>query len=347
MAIYSASGNQYTKSGDIEDQFVETFANTFEEELQNEGGNLDSICQMERPNQGTRHTFFRDGKVFASKKIARKPAQSSRTERTHVQVELQDYQAQDELDRVSEMPRLSYDVSRNMASNVAKAVARMKDILKIAALVDYSNIKKDDGTALAAADFLVPGNDGEPSNPSISSGKPTFTATQATAAYSLNYQALKTANIELENRNAKGRRFVVASVNQKKHLLSDEKFINNDYANIKRLEMGEIDTWMGMHFIWLSQYDEGQEAAELVPYNDDGYGRPIITATGGTKMDIVKVFDESYLGAVMGTEYSGKMWEENSNDTLYTKAFFAFASKVKNSKRGIDILCHPTNGPKS
>lgn len=88
------------------------------------------------------------------------------------------------------------------------------------------------------------------------------------ATSNLDIEALTAAQRALDLKNVPSEdRFFVANYEQKASLLAEQKVTSSDYASIKALVNGQIDTFMGFKFIWIGTMPEGGLSYNNVPTN--------------------------------------------------------------------------------
>ena len=79
-------------------------------------------------------------------------------------------------------------------------------------------------------------------------------ANTVTAASNLNVTALIAAQRFLDDESVpENERYIIATSDQKASLLSEEEVTSSDFNTIKALVRGEISTYMGFEFIWISR----------------------------------------------------------------------------------------------
>ncbi len=324
--------------------FVETFANAYQSTLQNEGGALESICEMESANgTGNKHTFFVD-KVKTKLHSIEEQARSLTSGRRAIANELKEYKAEFAFDYKSEVQKLSVDFSKYMGVEVGRSMARAKDVVKLNALADFAAGGKT-GVLSAEKHFRMAKElDRDLIIPKFnqSNGKFSFSS-EPMGKSGLNGKTLAKIRNILNARNfGKMSLFCVAPLRQRESLLADNSFINNDYSIKHKLEDSQIDSWQRFKFVWLNDYNE-----EIINYEND-FGAPVakVTGAGAGNYDLVMVFEEDYLGAVIG-DSGQEMFESKNSTTMTATGFASFGAVVKDWDKGMIILCDQYSGPRA
>lgn len=89
-----------------------------------------------------------------------------------------------------------------------------------------------------------------------------------TAASNMTVAALRSAKKDLDDADVpETDRYIVATYSQQSNLLSETEVTSSDYNTVRALVMGEVDTFLGFKFIWIS----------------DGMSTGGLTASGGVR----------------------------------------------------------------
>lgn len=184
---------------------------------------------------GDTYKFERMGKGLATERTA-PSSDVTPMDVTHVRpvCTLTDWEAPEYTD-IYGKAEVNFDEVQQLSQTIAKSIARRRDqfCLDAFGLGTYS------------------------ATPSASQGGLVGTAIGG-AASDLNVAKLRTAqkffdDLEIDE----SERFLVASSSQKASLLSETEVTSSDYANVKALVNGDVDTFLGFKFIWIGSRGEG------------------------------------------------------------------------------------------
>ena len=185
---------------------------------------------------GNEYDFRKMGKGLATQRTApSSDAVPMNVDHALVTCTLTDWEANEYTD-IFNSKEVNFDEVRELASTIAGALGRRDDQLKIDAMDGgtYSTTPVQ-GTSGGQVAVAVGGAD-----------------------TNMNIDKLRAAAKFLDdNEVPEMGRHIVATPSQKAALLAQTQVTSTDYANVKALVNGEIDTFLGFKFHWIGKRDEG------------------------------------------------------------------------------------------
>lgn len=193
------------------------------------GHMLRSCVRVRTGVVGTTHYFPKMGRGLAHKRGApQTDVVPMNVTHGGATATLSDWEAPEYTDIFSQA-KVNFDEKRELSELVADAIGRREDQLIIDALA---------AATFGASNSLTADVGGTNTNLNV---EKVFGAAKL----------LDTANVPSEDR------YFVAHANQKAALLTETPVTSSDYAAVKALVRGDIDTWMGFKWLWLGTWDEG------------------------------------------------------------------------------------------
>lgn len=180
--------------------------------------------------QGQTYKFNKLGKGSATARIPQTDVTPLNVTYSQVTATMSDYNAAEYSD-IFHQAKVNFDERSELVQVVSKAIGRRIDQLVIDALNGAS------GASTVAKNVVTSGS---AANSNLNVGK-------LIAAK----KALDTKNVPFDDR------CIAVHANNLAGLLGDERAVSGDFASIKALVSGEINTFMGMKFIVLGDRDEG------------------------------------------------------------------------------------------
>lgn len=217
----------------VNNAFVQQFSDNIILLSQQKGSKLLDLV-MQKPITGKYAHFDRIGAVEARQKTSRH-ADVVYTDTPHSRrrVGIEDFYAVDLVDKEDDI-RMLVDPRNIYAQNIAFALGRKIDDLILAAATGNSTaVDSDDASStVALPSSQVVGED------------------EGTANSNLNLEKLIAAKKILDNNDVDDEeRIIVVNPSAVAALLAIEKVTSSDYAAIKALVAGEINTYMGFRFV--------------------------------------------------------------------------------------------------
>ena len=180
--------------------------------------------------QGQTYKFNKLGKGSATARIPKTDVTPLNVTYSQVTATMSDYNAAEYSD-IFHQAKVNFDERSELVQVVSKAIGRRIDQLVIDALNGAS------GASTVAKTVVTSGS---------------------AAASNLNVGKLIAAKKALDAKNVPfDDRCIAVHANNLAGLLGDERAVSGDFASIKALVSGEINTFMGMKFIVLGDRDEG------------------------------------------------------------------------------------------
>jgi len=180
--------------------------------------------------QGQTYKFNKLGKGSATARIPQTDVTPLNVTYSQVTATMSDYNAAEYSD-IFHQAKVNFDERSELVQVVSKAIGRRIDQLVIDALNGAS------GASTVAKTVVTSGS---------------------AAASNLNVGKLIAAKKALDAKNVPfDDRCIAVHANNLAGLLGDERAVSGDFASIKALVSGEINTFMGMKFIVLGDRDEG------------------------------------------------------------------------------------------
>jgi len=180
--------------------------------------------------QGQTYKFNKLGKGSATARIPQTDVTPLNVTYSQVTATMSDYNAAEYSD-IFHQAKVNFDERSELVQVVSKAIGRRIDQLVIDALNGAS------GASTVAKNVVTSGS---AANSNLNVGK-------LIAAK----KALDSKNVPFDDR------CIAVHANNLAGLLGDERAVSGDFASIKALVSGEINTFMGMKFIVLGDRDEG------------------------------------------------------------------------------------------
>jgi len=180
--------------------------------------------------QGQTYKFNKLGKGSATARIPQTDVTPLNVTYSQVTATMSDYNAAEYSD-IFHQAKVNFDERSELVQVVSKAIGRRIDQLVIDALNGAS------GASTVAKTVVTSGS---------------------AASSNLNVGKLIAAKKALDTKNVPfDDRCIAVHANNLAGLLGDERAVSGDFASIKALVSGEINTFMGMKFIVLGDRDEG------------------------------------------------------------------------------------------
>lgn len=209
---------------------IEQFAAEVHRAYAASGSMLDSYCRQRLGVVGNKCKFPKFDKGMASKRSAPSvDVTPMNVSNDSVELTLENWEASDYTD-LFDQAEVNWSERQELAVVIADAMRRRKDQMIIDALYQ--------GGTFASGNTILTSVGGAVSNLNTSK-----------------IRALK-AVMDKKNIPAQGRQLLVHA-NNLSALLGEDKITSSDYATVKALVQGEIDTWMGFKFLMLGDRDEG------------------------------------------------------------------------------------------
>ena len=212
----------------ITNAFVTLFDAEVKQAYQSESSLL-SCVRLRQGVTGQTHKFPKLGKGTATARIPQTDVTPLNVTYSQVTASMSDYNAAEYSD-IFHQAKVNFDERSELVQVVSKAIGRRMDQLIIDALnaSSPSTVAKNVVTSGSAA------------NSNLNVGK-------LIAAK----KALDAKNVPFDDRH------IVVHANNLAGLLGDERAISSDFASIKALVSGEINTFLGFNFYVLGDRDEG------------------------------------------------------------------------------------------
>ena len=295
----------------VTNSFVEQYRSNVEFLVQQKGSMLRSTVGIETVTGKT--AFFEQVGSTAARRRTSRHADTPRMDTPHARrrVTLYDYDWADLIDQEDKV-RTLIEMSSPYAQAAMWAMGRA---------MDDEIITAADGTAFT-------GESGGTSTTFLSAMEVAVTERApgvASANLGLNVAKLIEAKrlLDANEVDPDEPRTIVVNARQLKSLMNDDRATSSDYAAVKALVRGEIDTFMGFKFV----------RCERIGVDANSYDKVLFYAKSGIKLAV---------GRDMTTRIS-----ERSDKNYATQVFCAMsigATRMQEEKVG-RILCHATNGP--
>jgi hypothetical protein len=213
----------------ITNAFVTLFDAEVKQAYQGESTLLGAV-RLRQGVQGNTYKFPKLGKGSATARIPQTDVTPLNVTYSQVTASMQDYNAAEYSD-IFHQAKVNFDERQELVQVVSKAIGRRMDQLII------------DGLNGASSPSTV--------------AKTVVTSGSATAS-NLNVGKLIAAKKALDAKNVGfDDRHIIVHANNLSGLLGDERAISGDYAAVKALVSGEINTFLGFKFHVLGDRDEG------------------------------------------------------------------------------------------
>ena len=213
----------------ITNAFVTLFDAEVKQAYQGESVLLDSV-RLRQGVQGDTYKFPKLGKGSATARIPQTDVTPLNVTYSQVTATMSDFNAAEYSD-VFHQAKVNFDERSELVQVVSKAIGRRMDQLIIDAL------------------------DAESSPSTVAN---TVVTTGSATASNLNVGKLIAAKKAMDAKNDPfDDRHIVIHANSLSGLLGDERAISSDFASIKALVSGEINTFLGFNFHVLGDRDEG------------------------------------------------------------------------------------------
>jgi hypothetical protein len=213
----------------ITNAFVTLFDAEVKQAYQGESSILNCV-RLRQGVQGNTYKFPKLGKGSATTRIPQTDVTPLNVTYSQVTATMSDFNAAEYSD-IFHQAKVNFDERSELVQVVSKAIGRRMDQLIIDALDAAS---------------------------SPSTVAKTVVTTGSAAASNLNVGKLIAAKKALDAKNVPfDDRHIVIHANSLSGLLADERAISGDFASIKALVSGEINTFLGFNFYILGDRDEG------------------------------------------------------------------------------------------
>ena len=213
----------------ITNAFVTLFDAEVKQAYQGESSLLGAV-RLRQGVQGNTYKFPKLGQGSATARIPQTDVTPLNVTYSQVTATMSDYNAAEYSD-IFHQAKVNFDERQELVQVVSKAIGRRMDQLIL------------DGLDAASSPSTV--------------AKTVVTSGSATAS-NLNVGKLIAAKKALDAKNvAFDDRHIIVHANNLSGLLGDERAISGDYASVKALVSGEINTFLGFRFHVLGDRDEG------------------------------------------------------------------------------------------
>jgi hypothetical protein len=218
----------------ITNAFVTLFDAEVKQAYQSESSLLGCV-RLRQGVQGNTYKFPKLGKGSATARIPQTDVTPLNVTYSQVEATMSDYNAAEYSD-IFHLSKVNFDERQELVQVVSKAIGRRMDQLII------------DAIAAASSPSTV-------ANTIVTSG--------SAGASNLNVGKLIAAKKALDAKNVPfDDRHIIVHANSLSGLLGDERAISGDYASVKALVSGEINTFLGFKFYVLGDRDEGGLAVD-------------------------------------------------------------------------------------
>jgi hypothetical protein len=218
----------------ITNAFVTLFDAEVKQAYQAESSLLGCV-RLRQGVQGNTYKFPKLGKGSATARIPQTDVTPLNVTYSQVEATMSDYNAAEYSD-IFHQAKVNFDERQELVQVVSKAIGRRMDQLII------------DAIAAASSPSTV-------ANTVVTSG--------SAGASNLNVGKLIAAKKALDAKNVPfDDRHIIVHANSLSGLLGDERAISGDYASVKALVSGEINTFLGFKFYVLGDRDEGGLAVD-------------------------------------------------------------------------------------
>jgi len=213
----------------ITNAFVTLFDAEVKQAYQGESSILNCV-RLRQGVQGNTYKFPKLGKGSATSRIPQTDVTPLNVTYSQVTATMSDYNAAEYSD-IFHQAKVNFDERSELVQVVSKAIGRRMDQLILDALDAAS---------------------------SPSTVAKTVVTTGSAAASNLNVGKLIAAKKSLDAKNVPfDDRHIIVHANSLSGLLGDERAVSGDFASIKALVSGEINTFLGFNFYVLGDRDEG------------------------------------------------------------------------------------------
>ena len=213
----------------ITNAFVTLFDAEVKQAYQGESSLLNCV-RLRQGVQGNTYKFPKLGKGSATARIPQTDVTPLNVTYSQVTASMSDYNAAEYSD-IFHQSKVNFDERQELVQVVSKAIGRRMDQLII------------DGLDAASSPSTV---------------AKTVVTSGSAAASNLNVGKLIAAKKALDAKNVPfDDRHIVVHANNLSGLLGDERAISGDFATVKALVSGEINTFLGFRFYILGDRDEG------------------------------------------------------------------------------------------
>jgi len=309
-------------SAQITEAFVKQYANQIFHLSQQKGSRLQSLVRRESQN-GESRFFERLGSVVAIERTSRH-ADTPQLDTPHSRrrVTLTDYEYADLIDDADRL-RLLIDPTSPYSQAAVWALGRAKDDKLISAAL---------GTAYS-------GSDGSTSVAFPNTQKIVSTNSAGSAGANMNVEALRRAKQVLDAADVDESipRYCAISASQLQSLLAETEVTSSDYNSVRALVMGQLNTFMGFHFVRLERL-VNQEGALAVDFSDGTVG-----SGGGDADGYRRAFCWAQDGIVLSTGQDIRARISERPDKSYSTQVYASmgigATRLEEEKV-VEILCN-------
>jgi hypothetical protein len=213
----------------ITNAFVTLFDAEVKQAYQGESSILGCV-RLRQGVQGQTYKFPKLGKGSATARIPQTDVTPLNVTYSQVTATMSDFNAAEYSD-IFHQAKVNFDERQELVQVVSKAIGRRMDQL----IIDAVNAAS--GTGTVAKNVVTSGS---AANSNLNVGK-------LIAAK----KALDAKNVPFDDRH------IIIHANSLSGLLADERAISGDFASIKALVSGEINTFLGFRFYVLGDRDEG------------------------------------------------------------------------------------------
>jgi hypothetical protein len=307
----------------ITEAFVQQYSSNFYHLAQQKGSRLKAAVRVEK-QKGKSAFYDRIGLVEAQARTTRHgDTPQLDTPHSRRMVTLADYEWADLIDQQDKIRMLADPASEYVMAAANAFGRKMDDVVIAAALGSAATGETGSGSqALPAAQKLVP----------VSGG----------AHVNLNVQALRYAKLILDAADVDPSlpRYCAINASGLFSLLGETAVTSSDYANVKALVQGEVDTFLGFKFLRTERLTAIGSNLTTVSLTDGtvGGGASTITAGAGMKSMICWAGDGLLLS--VGEDYTGRI-DERSDKSYSTQVYARMsigAVRMEESKI-VQIVC--------
>lgn len=283
---------------------------------QQKGSRLQDKVRKES-QRGKAQFFDRIGQVEATKRVGRHSSTPQMdTPHSRRMVTIEDYEWADLVDDQDKI-RMLFDPTSEYAMAAAWAFGRSKDSVIIDAALANAAGGEDGKTVVA--------------HPNVYK----YAANDGTAFSGMNMTTLRAVKRKFDEAEVEGERHIAITAKQLENLLGQTQVTSSDYAAVKALVKGEVDTFMGFNFVRLEKLKTVGAGVVASPTTGEvGTG----SSTTGFRSCLAWVTDGILLST--GEDFVTKMSERDDKGyAMQVYARMSIGATRMEEPKVIEIMC--------
>lgn len=299
----------------ITEAFVEQFSSNVMHLSQQKESRLQKAVRNET-QKGKAAFYDRIGKVAAVKRLSRHGSTPQLdTPHSRRMVTLEDYEWADLVDDQDKI-RMLIDPTSEYALAASYAFGRSKDAVIVAGALADAAGGEHGGTAVALPDTQK------------------YACNDGTNFKNLNLLALRKVKALMDKNEVDGKRYLACTSSQIENLLTDDKVTSADFASVKALVSGELNSFMGFEFIRLEGIGLTTATVATAATGAVGSGASVV----GSRACFA--FTEQALLLAIGEDYNVKMSERDDKGyAMQVYARMSLGATRLEEESVVEIIC--------